>query len=127
MQAPSYIDRYQKNDRFRMAARLIILIVTAVLSWAALVFPIELRPSEYTLSVGDVTNQDILAPRTLTFTSDILTAKAKADAAARVVPVYLPVNLEISKDQLALLQQRLSQIDSIRSNANSSEEATTSA
>ncbi len=99
MQA-SYIERYQKNNRFRVFARFIILIVAGILSWVALALPIELRPSEYTLNIGDVTNQDILAPRSLTFTSDILTQKARQEAESRVSPVYLPVDLEISKTQL---------------------------
>ena len=66
-----------------MMAKIIILIVTAFASWIAISIPIELRPSEYTLNIGDVTNQDILAPRTLTFTSDILTQKAREDAMTR--------------------------------------------
>jgi putative nucleotidyltransferase with HDIG domain len=117
------VERYQKNNRFRMVARLIILTVTAIISWVALAVPIELRPSEYTLSVGDVTTQDILAPRTLTYTSDILTQKAREDAASRVLPVYLPVDLDISKSQLGQLKKDLALIDAIRSDLTSTEEA----
>lgn len=116
------LERYQKNDRFRMMAKFIILIVAAVASWVAISIPIELRPSEYALNIGEVTNQDILAPRTLTYTSDLLTEKAREDAMARVIPVYLPVDLEISKIQLGLLKSDLYQVDAIRTDLTSSEE-----
>ena len=116
------LERYQKNDRFRMMAKFIILIVTAVASWVAISLPIELRPSEYSLTIGEVTNQDILAPRTLTFTSEILTQKARTEAELRVIPVYLPVDLEISKTQLAQLKADLGLIDAIRTDLTSTEE-----
>lgn len=120
MQA-SYLERYQKNNRFRIAARLTILLVTGLLAWVALALPIELRPSEYSLNVGDVTSQDILAPRTLTYVSDILTQKARLEAESRVMPVYLPVDLEISKTQLSQLEMNLALINAIRSNNSSTE------
>ncbi len=66
----TYLDRYQKDNRFRAVAKMIILIVTAFAAWISISIPISLRPSEYTLNIGDVTTQDILAPRTLTFTSE---------------------------------------------------------
>jgi putative nucleotidyltransferase with HDIG domain len=110
----TYIDRYQKDNRFRAVAKMIILIVTAFAAWISISIPISLRPSEYTLNIGDVATQDILAPRTLTFTSDILTQKARADAEMRVMPVYLPVDLEISKSQLVRLKADLTMIESIR-------------
>jgi putative nucleotidyltransferase with HDIG domain len=116
------LERYQKNDRFRVMAKFIILIVTAIASWVAISLPIELRPSEYSLTIGEVTNQDILAPRTLTFTSEILTQKARMDAELRVIPVYLPVDLEISKTQLAQLKADLGKIDAIRTDLTSTEE-----
>lgn len=121
MQA-SYIERYQKNSRFRIFARFIILIVAGILSWISLALPIELRPSEYTVNIGDVTSVDILAPRSLTFTSEILTHKARLDAESRVSPVYLPVDLEISKTHLGQLKMNLSLIEAIRSNSFTTQE-----
>jgi membrane-associated HD superfamily phosphohydrolase len=118
----TYLDRYQKDNRFRAVAKMIILIVTAFAAWISISIPISLRPSEYTLNIGDVTTQDILAPRTLTFASEILTQKARADAESRVMPVYLPVDLEISKSQLVRLKADLTQIESIRSDLTSAEE-----
>jgi len=118
----TYLDRYQKDNRFRMVAKLIILIVTALAAWISISIPISLRPSEYTLNIGDVSTQDILAPRTLTFTSDLLTAKARSDAEARIMPVYLPVDLEISKSQLLRLKTDLSRIETIRSDLTATEE-----
>jgi putative nucleotidyltransferase with HDIG domain len=118
----TYLERYQKDSRFRTIAKMAILIITAIASWISLSVPISLRPSEYTLNIGDVATQDILAPRTLTFTSDILTKKARADAESRVIPVYLPVNLEISKNQLVQLKADLEQIDAIRTDLTSTEE-----
>jgi putative nucleotidyltransferase with HDIG domain len=121
----SYIERYQKNNRFRAFTRYAILIIAGILSWVALALPIELRPSEYTLSIGDVANQDILAPRTLTFSSDILTQKARQEAESRVSPVYLPVDLEISKTQLGQLEMDLALIHAIREDISSSVEEKT--
>jgi len=119
----AYLERYQKDNRFRTTAKIIILIVTAFASWISLSIPISLRPSEYTLNIGDVTTQDILAPRTLTFTSDILTQKARSDAESRVLPVYLPVDLEISKNQLVRLITDLTMIEAVRSDLTSTEES----
>ncbi|MBN2256667.1 MAG: HDIG domain-containing protein [Anaerolineaceae bacterium] len=118
----AFIDRYQKNNRFRVLASVIILIITAAASWIALTVPIELRPGEYTLSIGDVTTQDILAPRTLTYTSDILTQRAREDASSRINLVYLPVDLEISKSQLQQLKADIALIDTIRLDLTSPDE-----
>jgi putative nucleotidyltransferase with HDIG domain len=118
----TYLDRFQKDNRFRRTAKLILLIVTAIAAWIPISVPISLRPSEYTLNIGDVTTQDILAPRTLTYISDYLTQKARNDAESRIMPVYLPVDIEISKSQLVRLKADLSKIDLIRTDLTSGEE-----
>ena len=92
-----------------------LLLITSLLSFAALVLPIALRPTAYPLNIGDVSSQDITAPTALSYTSDILTEKAQQDAAAAVGLVYLPADPAITRTQIDNLHIALNYINSVRS------------
>lgn len=94
-----------------------LLLITSLLSFAALVLPIALRPSAYPLQIGDVSSQDITAPGTLSYTSEILTEKARQDAAAAVSSVYLPADPSIPRTQIDNLHIALNFINSVRSDS----------
>src|SRR5687768_14501900 len=55
------------------------------------------------LSVGQSSNQDILAPGPLTYESVALTNRARADAAAAVPDVYDPPDARVGRQQVLLL------------------------
>ncbi len=92
-----------------------IWILTSVLSFAALVMPIALRPSSFAFSVGTVSTQDITAPYNYTYTSEVLTQKARDAAAAEVGTVYLPSDPTITRTQIDNLHIAINYITSVRS------------
>jgi putative nucleotidyltransferase with HDIG domain len=98
------------------------VLVTALFSLAALVFPIELRPSSYPLAIGSVAGTDITAPYAATFDSDVLTKKTQDSAANSVSPVYLPSDPAITRAQIDNLHIVLNYIDTIRADSLSSQD-----
>ena len=102
--------------------RAVIFIVTVLVTFALLTFQISIRKTSYSLSIGDVVNQDILAPRTITFESQILTEQAENDAENMVDKIYLPADPTISRNQAQYLRLSLQFITSVRGDDYSSEE-----
>ena len=98
----------------RNILRLGLLFVTCLFIFAELVMPFALRPSIYPLQVGEVANQDILAPRSANFTSQILTDQAKKQAEDSVLPIYLDVDPGIARHQIELLRSSLYYISVVR-------------
>lgn len=95
----------------QLAALGVLFLVSAVL----LVAYTALVPSEQvTLAVGQVASQDIRAPISLTYVSDVLTALARQDAARAVRNIYDPPNFTVLRQQLALARNILNYIDNIR-------------
>src|SRR5512142_3015224 len=77
-----------------------ILIATAGLSFAALVLPIATRPSHFPIREGDVAAQDIQAPHTLSYISQVQTEEMRDEAEQRVAPVFLPADPAIARQQI---------------------------
>src|SRR5438552_14564945 len=73
--------RRHDAGRLFVAAAVLILAVTAI-------FSVDIVPSGLGPQVGQVPKDDILAPRTLTITSDIQTKAAQDTARAQVPPQY---------------------------------------
>lgn len=94
--------------------RIILLLTCALLSLGALIFPIAIRPTDIPLNPGDVASQDIQAPRTITYESQLLSEQAKTDARARVQPVYLPADPAITRRQIEKLRAALDFITTVR-------------
>ena len=78
-QHPSFSRR--DLGRLLAAAGLLILALTAV-------FAVDVVPTRVDVKVGDVATADILAPRAITYTSDLQTEAARAAARAAVAPQY---------------------------------------
>jgi len=97
--------------------RAVLLAASILLAFAALVLPLALRPSEYLIQTGAVAGYDITAPYSAQFTSDVLTAQAKRNAAAAVSPVYLPSDPSITRTQIDNLHIVLNYIASVRSDS----------
>ncbi len=94
--------------------RAILLVVTSILALGALILPLAIRPSQIPLQAGDVASQDIQAPRSMTYSSDILTQQAKQDAVNLVQSVYLPADPSITRRQIEKLRVALNFITTVR-------------
>lgn len=91
-----------------------IIVIASVLAFAALVLPIIWSANTFVLDVGDVAPQDILAPGSITYVSDVLTEQARKSAEKAVTNVYLPIDPNISRQQLEKLRVALNYISVIR-------------
>ncbi|MDR3574961.1 MAG: HDIG domain-containing protein [Anaerolineaceae bacterium] len=109
---------FQKGRQYWVTSRgflrVLFLILVACLSFAALVFPLALRPSSFPLKFGDVASQDILAPRAFTYISNYLTEQDKKAAMNAVQPVYLAADPGITRSQIEKLRVSLDYIDNVR-------------
>ena len=97
-------------------------VLFAVLSFATLTLPFTYRQSSISLSVGSVSTQDIRAPQTFTFVSQTLTESAQDQAEQAVLPVYLPADPAISREQIEKMKGVLKYISSVRSDQFASQE-----
>ncbi len=66
------------------------------------------------VTVGQSATQDILAPIPLSFTSEVLTDRARAEAAAAVPDVYDAPDARVARQQVLLLHDVVDFIDSVR-------------
>jgi len=66
------------------------------------------------LSVGDVAEQDVLAPSAMAYTSSVLTLDARQTAASEVADVYDPPDSQIARQQYERLRAALDFIDAVR-------------
>lgn len=92
----------------------LILIVSALLAFLMLILPDAFRQSAFQMQLGDVATQDILAPYSLSFESELLTERARQDAANAVEPIYLPTDPSIGRRQVERLRTILFFITSVR-------------
>lgn len=97
--------------------RSILLVITAALSYVAIILPFYVNAGYTSLHTGDVAPQDILAPRNLTYQSEVLTRQAQEQAADAVGSVYLSPNPDITRTQIEHLQSALDYINSVRHDA----------
>jgi len=97
----------------------LLLFISMILVFLAIILPISFRPTPSLMEVGDVAMQDIHAPRYFSYTSDYLTSNAKDDAEKAVLPIYLPPDPTITKNQVKELQTTLEFISFVRNDENS--------
>ncbi|MCW5838284.1 MAG: HDIG domain-containing protein [Anaerolineales bacterium] len=88
--------------------------VCLLISIAALVMPFSTRPASLRAQVGDVTSQDIVAPRTLNYQSAVFTERDRREAADAVAPVYGAPDANVARQQLEHLRAAVDFIDSVR-------------
>ncbi|MEW6651520.1 MAG: HDIG domain-containing metalloprotein, partial [Chloroflexota bacterium] len=93
---------------------LVLLILTGLLAWGALVLPLSIRQPIAPLQIGDVAAQDIQAPFDLSFASEILTEQARQDARNKIAPLYLPTDPSIARGQIEKLRLSLNYITTVR-------------
>ena len=93
----------------------ILLIVTAGAIWLAVIVSISIAPSATDLQVGDVATQEILAPRAVSYTSEVLTEQRQQTMGGLVPPQYTLPDTSIAREQLERLRATLAYITSVRS------------
>ncbi len=92
-------------------AILLTIGITAILSF-------NLTPaSSVNIAIGQPATDDILAPRSLTYTSELLTAQTRQQASASVFPIYSPLDLNIGRAQLSLARAVFSFIETVRADS----------
>ena len=97
--------------------QLVMLAITGILSILILVKPFSLNASGGAYEVGDVSPQDIQAPQTLSYVSEVLTEQARQEAEANIAPIYLPADPGITRKQIASLQSALNYINVVRADS----------
>jgi cyclic-di-AMP phosphodiesterase PgpH len=111
------VDSFEKlGKRFSQKKhwRTILFWAVSVISLITIGLPVSLRPSPFTLKVGEVTFQDIRAPRSFSYTSEILTKQARDAAEKSVSPTFLPADPQEARKQFENLNQVFGEIEGIR-------------
>jgi len=92
----------------------LLVVLVAGLSWVALILPYrnQLRPSE--LQAGQVGAADYLAPKSLTYTSQVLTEQRRKDAENNVLPIYTAPDTNVARRQSESLRAALAFITSVQ-------------
>lgn len=104
-----------KNLTSRSYYRIFIFSIAILASIISILVPFNFfETDQFELNIGYVSAQDILAPYSLAYSSTFLTEKAKEEARANTLPVYLPADPEIEKRQLDKAQIFLNLIQSLR-------------
>lgn len=102
---------------WRVIPVILLLIFVYGVVTLALVFPSLLNPNTALLKEGQVAIQDIQAPHTLTYVSNILTEQARQNAARNVSLVYSAPDTSIARAQRERLRNALAYINSVRADA----------
>ena len=99
-----------------------ILFLTGILTLLLMLIPFGSRQSTLDITTGEVSPKDIIAPQSIKFTSTVLTKDAQDIAEKSVLPVYLPIDLTITRQQLTHIQNVLKFIDNVTNDSNASPE-----
>ncbi len=98
-----------------LAARLWLILLLGLVGTIVIIsLPQTQRGSTYTLEVGSVASQDILAPYALTYNSEVLLEEAREAAAAEISDIYDPPDTNVARQQLENLQAAFDYIDNVR-------------
>ena len=114
--------RTSKNKITPGIIKITILLISGVLTFFMLILPDVFRQSSFPMQIGDVATQDILAPYSLSFESEVLTARARQEAANAVDPIYLPTDPSIGRRQVERLRTVLNFLNIVRQDSFASQE-----
>ncbi len=99
----------------RRLFKVFILLMTSGLSFTILWLPIASRPLIYTLSPGDVAPQDIEAPYSLSYISEVLTEQARLEAEQKTYDIEMKSSLSDERsEEFELFNPVLPDLKSIR-------------
>ena len=91
---------------------LLLAVMTAV--WFVIDWSLTGALSTISVEAGNVANQDVMSPLTVTYTSEVLTEEKRQQAAQAVDPVYTRPDPDIARQQLQRMKDALEFIDSVR-------------
>lgn len=94
--------------------QLLVLTATSLFTIAILIRPFALNPSADVYEIGDVSPQDIQAPQTLSYVSEVLTEQARKEAEINIAPIYLPADPGITRRQIENLRNTINFISVVR-------------
>jgi putative nucleotidyltransferase with HDIG domain len=105
----------QNNWQRRRSMILILLLISLfAVILGALMVPFFTSQINSQLIAGDVANREIVAPRSLTYTSDILTEMQRDSASQAIASIYSTPDTSIARHQLERLRATLAFITSVR-------------
>ena len=106
--------RLSRNPVRRRVFLVLLFLVSAAVSYVALTAPQILALSSDSFQVGQVASTEVLAPREITYESQVLTEEQREAAAHAVPPLYTPADTAVARQQLERLRAALAFINSVR-------------
>ena len=94
--------------------KIFVLIIAGVGTLVALLSPLTSRQLVFQIQPGSVAGQDYQAPRSITYTSKILTDQKIESIKSTISPYYLPVDPAITRHQIDRLRKALDYISLVR-------------
>jgi cyclic-di-AMP phosphodiesterase PgpH len=91
-----------------------LVTLMAIFSWLALMLPLRAQLQIDAPQAGQVAEQDYLAPKSASYTSQVLTTQKRLDAESSVPPVYTSPDTNVARRQSENLRAALAYINSIR-------------
>lgn len=95
-----------------IAAAVFLLLSTVIVAFDS-IFPGQSQ-NVAQLEIGDVVQDDVFAPNTVTYTSDVLTRQRREAAAQAVNPTLTPPDPSVARQQTDLARQILDFINNVR-------------
>ncbi len=102
-------DRWWRTIRPALFGILLVLALTLILVFNLLPAP------QFTLAAGDIAPEDILAPHSTTYISEVLTERARQEARANARDVYDTPDMRVARAQVSHTREVLDFIETIRS------------
>jgi len=109
-QAVSQVDKNRRQN----IGLVFLLLAIFVFILVGLMIPYITTQIDSQLSSGEVASREITAPRSLTYTSEILTDAQKESAANSIAAIYSPPDTSIARNQLESLRGTLAFSNSVR-------------
>lgn len=103
-----------KAHQSRNIPKVLVLVISGIFAFLSLILPDIFTQTAYPMRVGEVTSQEILAPYSLSFESEVLTELTRQDASKVIEPIYLSADPSIGRHQIEDLRTVLYYISTVR-------------
>jgi putative nucleotidyltransferase with HDIG domain len=110
---PDELDITEEQPTLRRTVRIVLFCVLLVATLSFILI-FQFLPSQINLQVGDVSPQDIRAPRRITYMSEIRTEAERQRAEASVEEVFDPVDGSVAREQINHATQIFNYVDAVR-------------
>jgi putative nucleotidyltransferase with HDIG domain len=107
-------DSRNKLSLIRILLLFAILTLSMAGVWWLINWSLTGALSTVLVTEGTVASQDVMSPYAVTYRSEVLTGNKQQEAADAVEPIYSRADTAIARQQLNLLQEAISFIDSVR-------------